>query len=571
MTAIHPPGPRVPDRPRVLLVDNYDSFTYNLAHLLCEAGAEVEVRRNDEVSEEEAEALAPTHLVVSPGPGRPDDAGVSKALIARFAGRVPILGVCLGHQCIVEVFGGIVGPASRLMHGKVGNVLQLAPDPVLALLPAEFEAGRYHSLAAHEPLPEELEVTARDRDGEVMALRHRTLAALHGVQFHPESILTPDGELIARAFLAMGEGVARPGSSRLGRPRQPGAGSSSIRLPEILPRLLAGEDLSEAEAERALELVMRGEASGAEIAALLVALRVKGEAVPEIVGAARAMRTHAVAVRPERTDLVDTAGTGGDGLHTINISTLAGLIAAGAGAGVAKHGNRAVSSATGSADVLAALGVQIALPHERVAACIDEVGFGFLFAPSHHPAMRHAIPVRRALGVRTIFNLLGPLTNPVGARRQLVGVYAEQLVEPMAETLRTLGSERSLVVHGDDGLDELSPTGRSLCAVATPEGVQIERIDPRELGIAPCSVEDLRGGDPRTNAELALAVLDGERGPRRDAAVLNAAAALVAAGRAATIADGMASAAEAVDSGAARATLEALRTFTNASPEAVPA
>jgi anthranilate synthase/aminodeoxychorismate synthase-like glutamine amidotransferase len=196
-----------PAAAQLLLVDNYDSFTYNLALLFCEAGADVDVRRHDAVSEEEAEALAPTHLVISPGPGRPAEAGVSGALIRRFAGRIPVLGVCLGHQCLVEVFGGRVDHASRLMHGKVGSVRQIAPDPLLDDLPEPFEAGRYHSLAALPPVPDELEVTALDADGEIMAVRHRSLRALHGVQFHPESILTPDGALIAERFLALAEPV----------------------------------------------------------------------------------------------------------------------------------------------------------------------------------------------------------------------------------------------------------------------------------------------------------------------------------------------------------------------------
>ena len=203
MTVISPPGVAA-DAPRVLLVDNYDSFTYNLAHLLCESGAVVDVRRHDAVTPDEADALAPTHLVVSPGPGRPNEAGVSAALIERFAGRVPVLGVCLGHQCIVEVYGGVVERARRLMHGKVGTVHRIEPDTLLAGLPESFEAGRYHSLAAIEPLPDVLIATARDRDGEVMALRHRDIPHLHGVQFHPESVLTPAGDVIARNFLAMG-------------------------------------------------------------------------------------------------------------------------------------------------------------------------------------------------------------------------------------------------------------------------------------------------------------------------------------------------------------------------------
>lgn len=203
MTVISPPGAAA-DAARVLLVDNYDSFTYNLAHLLCEAGAVVDVRRHDAVTADEADALAPSHLVISPGPGRPEEAGVSATLIERFAGRVPVLGVCLGHQCIVEVYGGVVERARRLMHGKVGTVDRIQPDALLDGLPESFEAGRYHSLAAIEPLPDALLATARDRDGEIMALRHREIPHLHGVQFHPESVLTPSGDVIARNFLAMG-------------------------------------------------------------------------------------------------------------------------------------------------------------------------------------------------------------------------------------------------------------------------------------------------------------------------------------------------------------------------------
>jgi anthranilate phosphoribosyltransferase len=334
-------------------------------------------------------------------------------------------------------------------------------------------------------------------------------------------------------------------------------------IPGLLPRLLRGESLTQDESEAVIGHVMEGEASESQIAALLIALRMKGESVDEIVGAARAMRAHAIAVPPRRSDLVDTCGTGGDGLRTFNVSTAAGLVAAGAGAGVAKHGNRAVSSASGSADVLEALGVRVDLPADRVAECIDEVGFGFLFAPAHHPAMRHAAPVRRSLGVRTIFNVLGPLTNPAGARRQLVGVFDEALVVPIAETLRALGSEHALVVHGSDGLDELSPSNPSTCAEATPEGVTVSTVDPRALGLGPSTIDEIAGGDAAENARSLIAVLEGERSARRDAVTLNAGAALLAAGRADSIAHGLELASRAIDDGRARQTLNRLVEFTN--------
>jgi len=330
-------------------------------------------------------------------------------------------------------------------------------------------------------------------------------------------------------------------------------------ISETIERLLAGEALSTGDTEAAVGLVMRGEADPAQIAGLLVALRAKGETVDELVGAARAMRAHVVAVRPARDDLVDTAGTGGDGLGTFNISTTAALVAAACGAAVAKHGNRAASSRSGSADVLEALGVPISLTPEQAAAMIEMHGFGYLHAPDHHPAMRHAGPVRRSLGVRTVFNLLGPLTNPAGARRQVIGVYAAEWVEPMARALAALGCEHGMVVHGAPGIDELSPCGATTVATVRDGAVTVTELDARELGIDLCAVADLAGGDPQRNAEITLAVLSGAPGPAADATALNAAAALVVAGRAADLGEGVEQAREALRSGAALATLSALR------------
>jgi anthranilate phosphoribosyltransferase len=337
-----------------------------------------------------------------------------------------------------------------------------------------------------------------------------------------------------------------------------------VTVQEALARLLDGHDLSREQARAVMNEVMSGEATPAQIAGFLVALRLKGETADEIAGCAEAMRAHVLSVRPRRDDLVDTAGTGGDGARTINISTAAALVAAAAGAGVAKHGNRAVSSASGSADVLEALGFELELPPARIERSIDELGFGFLFAPTHHPAMRHAAPVRRELAARTVFNVLGPLTNPAGARAQVVGVYAPALVRTIADVLAQLGARRAFVVHGAGGIDELSPTGPNLVCEVVDGGVREREIDPLELGVPRCSPEDLRGGSPADNAAAIRAVFDGDNGGRRSAILLNAAGAIAAAGHAADLRDGLELAREAVDSGAAASRLEELIAFSRA-------
>jgi anthranilate phosphoribosyltransferase len=341
-----------------------------------------------------------------------------------------------------------------------------------------------------------------------------------------------------------------------------------VTVQEALARLLDGHDLSRGQARAVMNEVMEGEATQAQIGGFLVALRLKGETADEIAGCAEAMRAHVLAVRPKRDDLVDTAGTGGDGQRTINISTAAALLAAASGAAVAKHGNRAVSSASGSADVLEALGFRLELPTERIERSIDELGFGFLFAPTHHPAMRHAAPVRRELAARTVFNVLGPLTNPAGARAQVVGVYAPTLVRTIAEVLAQLGARRAFVVHGAGGIDELSPAGPNLVCEVVDGAVHEREIDPLDLGVPRCDPGDLCGGSPEENAAAIHAVFAGEEGGRRSAVLLNAAGAIAAAGHAADLREGLDRAREALDSGAAAARLEELIAF---SREEVPA
>jgi anthranilate phosphoribosyltransferase len=331
-----------------------------------------------------------------------------------------------------------------------------------------------------------------------------------------------------------------------------------------LARLLDGHDLTRDEAREVMNCIMRGEATPAQIGGFLVALRLKGETADEIAGCAEAMRSHVLAVAPDRNDLVDTAGTGGDGAQTFNISTAAALVAAAAGAGVAKHGNRAVSSASGSADVLEALGFSLELEPGRIARSIDELGFGFLFAPSHHPAMRHAAPVRKELAARTVFNVLGPLTNPAGARAQVVGVYAAELVPTIADVLAQLGARRAFVVHGAGGVDELSPAGPNLVCEVVGGKVVKRQIDPADFGVPRCRPEDLTGGTAAENATTVHEIFRGERGPKREAVLLNAAGAIAAGGHAEDLEEGYGIASTAIDSGAAAARLDELVAFSRA-------
>jgi anthranilate phosphoribosyltransferase len=312
----------------------------------------------------------------------------------------------------------------------------------------------------------------------------------------------------------------------------------------------AGDHLTADHAAAVLAEIMEGRAGEVQTGAFLIALRAKGETVPELVGLARTMRSLATPVRTERVDLVDTAGTGG-GPSTFNVSTTAALIAAAAGCAVAKHGNRSNTSRCGSADLLEALGVNIELEPEAVGRCIDEVGFGFMFAPRHHRAMAHVVPVRKELGVRTIFNFLGPLTNPAGAERQLLGVSDRHYQETIAEALVGLGSVRAMVVSAEDGLDELSISSTTRVIEVRDGGTEEHFVSPADFGLAEAELDEVAGGSPEENAAAARAVLGGEAGPRRDLVLLNAGAAIYVGGLAGSLASGVEKATEAIDSGAA--------------------
>jgi anthranilate phosphoribosyltransferase len=330
--------------------------------------------------------------------------------------------------------------------------------------------------------------------------------------------------------------------------------------PDLITRaidtLASGHDLSLEDAAEVLAEIMAGNATEVQIAAFLIALRTKGETVEELAGLARTMRSLAAPVRVARDDLLDTAGTGG-GRRTYNVSTTAALIAAAAGCPVAKHGNRSATGLSGSADVLEALGARIDLRPDAVASCIEEVGFGFMFAPAHHQATRYVVPVRKQLAVRTIFNFLGPLTNPAGATRQLIGVSDPGYLETMAGALARLGTERALLVSGEDGVDELSISAATTVVEVAGDELRRYTVSPEEVGLAVASAEAVPGGDPQQNAATTRAIFAGEAGAARDLALLNAGAAIYAGGVASSLADGVAAAADAVDSGGATRTLDA--------------
>lgn len=541
----------------ILLIDNYDSFTYNLYQQIGALCPDIAVVRNDEITLDEIEALSPQALIISPGPCYPREAGISVAAVQRFSGRIPILGVCLGHQAIAEAFGGKIVHARRMMHGKASEIQVNTSSPLFAGMLEKMTVGRYHSLVADSiSLPSCLSVTATDGEGQIMALRHRDHPTF-GVQFHPESILTRAGDKLVANFLELAGIALKPVEVPFLPPEK------RVALKKYLAKVVDGRDLSEQEAYQAMDVIMGDQATDAQIAAFMTALRVKGETVPEITGFARVMRERAKTVA-NGSGAVDIVGTGGDLSGSFNISTTAAFVIAGAGQPVAKHGNRSVSSKSGAADVLEALGVRIATRPEQAGACLEQVGLTFLFAQNYHGSMKYAAPARRETGIRTVFNILGPLSNPAKTGYIVLGVYDEKLLEPMAKVLMNLGIKGAMLVHGGDGLDEASISGPTqVCEIRDGMLMKYE-LSPEKLGLPLGKKQEVSGGLAKDNAEITVRILSGEeRGAPRNIVLLNAACALYITGRAKSLQEGVALAAESVDSGRALAKLEALKAFTN--------
>ena len=457
----------------ILLIDNYDSFTYNLYQLIAALGHEVLVVRNNKISIDGIKHLNPSCIILSPGPGRPEEAGLCLEIVRHFSGKLPILGVCLGHQAIAVAFGGQVIRATHIMHGKTSAVFH-ANSTLYQHIPQTFQAGRYHSLTVEKnTLPSVLNIDAETEDKHIMGIKHITHPTF-GVQFHPESILSEAGLILLKNFIAT----------------------------PTLTRLL-NHQLSTNQAQT-----------------LLRALKARGETSDEIFETVTTMRAAMQSVTLN-APVLDIVGTGGDGLNTINISTGSALLAASMGVNIAKHGNRAVSSKAGSADVLEALGINPNLSPAKISACVASCGFGFFYAPHFHPALKHFKTLRKNLGTPTIFNLIGPLLNPASAEYRLLGVANPRYLNPMAEVLIRLGVKRALVFH-TEGLDELCPVGPNQIIEINHHQHTRYTLDPRDYGLPRCSIKALQGGDAQHNADVLRACLQGAPGSIANTLILNA-------------------------------------------------
>ena len=521
----------------IAMIDNYDSFTYNVYQYLSElTDEEILVFRNDMVTISEIAERKPTGIVISPGPGRPEEAGISVEAIREFAGKIPIMGICLGHQAIGYAFGAKIVQAHNIIHGKTDSI-SLDSKGLFRTIPSPSSFTRYHSLVIDkDSVPDELEVTSWSTDGEIMGVRHKEFV-VEGVQFHPESVASDYGRELLRNFLNYR--------------REPLAHKT------LLTKVIAKGDLSREEAAGFMRELTEGNLNHSQIAAYLIALNAKGIVSEEIAGCASILHEKRTPIEIGGK-LLDTCGTGGDGLGTFNISSMTALTASACGATVAKHGNKAVSSLSGSAEFYSELGIAIDLTPDQTASLIAETGFAFLFAPIYHGAMKHAAPVRRDLGIKTIMNLIGPLSNPAMASYQLIGVYDDAYCPIMAKAAKMLGIERVMVVHGADGLDEISVTGPTRVVTIDGDGEMLDQtINPSDFGIDTYGLDQLKGGSSVDNAAMAVEIANG-RGPDavRESVALNTGAALFIASVVDSVAEGYEVAKQALASGAVREKIE---------------
>ncbi|MCC8179367.1 MAG: anthranilate phosphoribosyltransferase [Planctomycetes bacterium] len=513
-----------------VLIDHFDSFTHNLAQMLRQSVAsEVHVVRSDAYRPEDLEQLPLEGLLFSPGPGRPDEYPQSMETVRRFLGKVPMFGVCLGHELLIAALGGRIRRGKRIMHGKTDEMLSDGRG-CFRNVPSPSSFMRYHSLVADPELPDCLEASAWSRqDGDVMAVRHKEFP-IEGVQFHPESIGSEYGRKVIENFVNYR--------------REP------FPTRQVLSRLLAGENLERETARAFLVEMAEGNLSDPQLAGFLCALEAKGATAEEIAGCASVLVDKCVPFRAA-VPVLDIVGIGGDNKGSFNLSSMASIAAAACGQPIAKHGGRAVSSFCGSADFFAELGYPLTIPPPKAEQLLANTGFAFLFAPVYHSAMKNAAVARRELAVRTLMNLLGPLSNPARAEFQLLGVPEIGLLRPIAEAAILLGAKRVMTIRSEDGLDEVSSAAPTRCVVAEAGGgVEEFLFDPADAAVHDRDSGALKGGTAEDNAAIARRLMDGEETAAvLEAVCLNAGAGLFVSGAAETIVAGYRQARDAFASG----------------------
>ena len=527
----------------IVFIDNKDSFTFNIVQTLERvSGDKVKVLRSEEAGIADIENENPSHLVIGPGPGTPKEAGISIEAIKHFAGKLPILGICLGHQAIGAAFGADIVGAKYIRHGIVEEI-KTDGRGIFRNIGLKGNFTRYHSLVIDEKtLPSDFEVTARAKDGDIMGIRHKTMV-IEGVQFHPESIASEKGDALFKGFLK----YSRENLSHV------------LILNQLIDQK---KPLSREQIGQFIGELTDGMMDEKVASSVLTAMAARGNpTAEEMAGAAQVMLKKKTKFPLEMEGLAEIVGTGGDGKGSFNISSLSALVASSCGQVMAKHGNRAVSSKSGAADFFEALGINIMAAPEKTAELIQKTGFGFLMAPVYHSAMRFAAPIRKALGIKTIFNVLGPLLNPANAQYELLGVYSKDLLKDYAQAAVLLGARRVMVIHSQDGYDEISPCAQTFVYQIDEDGKESEYvINPSKFGITDADENELYGGNGAENAELAMEVLKG--GGRRTikyAVGLNAGAVLYLSGKVKTLKEGYDLALDSIASGKALKKLEEIQ------------